>query len=92
MRIRRLVVLHTFATLFSAFAVLASSNPVPFIDQTLAPGSAAPGGAAFTLTVNGAGFVAGSTVLWNGSARTGSSSRAGLSGSRGSPSIIEKEL
>jgi hypothetical protein len=70
MRIRRLVVLHTFATLFSAFAVLASNNPVPFIDQPLVPSAAAPGGSAFTLTVNGAGFVAGSTVLWNGSART----------------------
>jgi hypothetical protein len=70
MRIRRLVVLHTFAALFSAFAVLASNNPVPFIDQPLVPSAAAPGGSAFTLTVNGAGFVAGSTVLWNGSART----------------------
>ncbi len=70
MRIRRLVVLHTFATLFCAFAVFASSNPVPFIDQPLVPSAAAPGGAAFTLTVNGAGFVAGSTVLWNGDART----------------------
>ena len=35
----------------------------------LDPGSAAPGGPAFTLTVTGSGFVAGSVVNWNGSPR-----------------------
>lgn len=45
------------------------TNPTPSIN-TLAPSSAAAGGAAFTLTVNGADFVAGSIVRWNGHDRT----------------------
>jgi predicted outer membrane repeat protein len=44
-------------------------NPVPSID-TLAPASAPAGGAAFTLTVNGSNFIAGSKVRWNGADRT----------------------
>ncbi len=44
------------------------NNPTPAI-TTLSPNSATAGGAAFTLTVNGSGFVSGSTVQWNGSAR-----------------------
>ncbi|HKN70900.1 MAG TPA: FG-GAP-like repeat-containing protein [Terriglobales bacterium] len=44
-------------------------NPVPFINQPLSPDAAAPGGAAFSLAVNGTGFVSGSVVEWNGSAR-----------------------
>ena len=48
----------------------AGSTPVPLINQPLVPTSAAPGGAQFTLTVNGTGFVSGATVNWNGSART----------------------
>lgn len=44
-------------------------NPVPLINQPLVPDTAAPGGAAFTMTVNGTGFVSGSVVNWNGSAR-----------------------
>jgi predicted outer membrane repeat protein len=43
-------------------------NPVPSID-TLAPASAPAGGAAFTLTINGANFIAGSQALWNGASR-----------------------
>jgi hypothetical protein len=31
--------------------------PVPLINQPLVPDATAPGGAAFTLTVNGTGFV-----------------------------------
>src|SRR5579863_6215035 len=47
---------------------VAVSNPVPYIDS-LSPLSAAPGGAQFTLTVNGTGFESGiSTVEWNGTA------------------------
>jgi hypothetical protein len=46
-----------------------AQNPVPFIDQPLVPDATAPGGAGFTLTVNGAGFVATSIVNWNGSPR-----------------------
>ena len=37
---------------------------------SLSPSSAAAGGGAFTLTVNGTGFVNGATVQWNGQART----------------------
>jgi hypothetical protein len=50
-----------------ALAVLAplalANNPTPFIDST-APVAAQPGGAAFTLTVYGAGFRVGSVVNW----------------------------
>ncbi|HEX8815420.1 MAG TPA: choice-of-anchor D domain-containing protein [Terriglobales bacterium] len=46
------------------------SAPVPFIDQPLVPGVVQPGSAAFTLTINGAGFTSGSEVFWNGSIRT----------------------
>ncbi len=53
----------------SATATFTINNPTPGI-TTLNPNSATTGGAAFTLTVNGSGFVNGSTVRWNGSART----------------------
>ena len=46
-----------------------AQNPVPFVDQPLLPDATAPGGGAFTLTVNGAGFVPASVVKWNGSPR-----------------------
>jgi hypothetical protein len=45
------------------------NNPVP-TTTSLSPASATAGGPAFTLTVNGTGFVAGSRVRWNGSNRT----------------------
>src|SRR5208282_5667077 len=45
-------------------------NPVPIVFQPLVPSTAAPGGAGFTLTVNGAGFVPGAAINWNGSPRT----------------------
>jgi hypothetical protein len=45
------------------------NNPVPTISG-LSPSSQTRGGAAFTLTVNGSGFVAGSVVRWNGLNRT----------------------
>ncbi|MBE3120190.1 MAG: hypothetical protein IMZ50_15735, partial [Candidatus Atribacteria bacterium] len=45
------------------------NNPVPSI-TTLDPTSATAGGAAFTLTVNGANFVNGAIVRWNGTDRT----------------------
>ena len=47
----------------------AASAAVPTL-TSLAPNSAAVGGPAFTLTVNGDGFVSGSVVRWNGTART----------------------
>ena len=47
-----------------------SPNPVPLINNPLSPTSVAPGGPAFTLTVNGTGFVSVSVVKWNGSSLT----------------------
>lgn len=44
-------------------------NPVPVL-TSLSPNSVAAGSAAFTLSVNGSGFVSGSVVNWNGSSRT----------------------
>jgi phospholipase C len=41
-------------------------NALPQVNQPLVPGSAVPGSAGFTLTVNGTGFVSGSVVDWNG--------------------------
>ena len=46
-----------------------SSNPAP-VASGISPGFADAGGAAFTLTVNGSGFVASSTVYWGTSALT----------------------
>ena len=43
-------------------------NPVPFLSLPLVPDAVAPGGAGFTLTVNGAGFFSGATVNFNGAA------------------------
>ena len=62
------------ATLFGAVllglvsAVSYAQAPVPFINLPLVPDATAPGGAQFTLTVNGTGFVSNSVVNWNGSA------------------------
>ncbi len=47
----------------------ASENPVPAI-TTLQPSSATAGSGAFTLTVNGSGFISSSVVDFNGNART----------------------
>jgi FG-GAP-like repeat/Abnormal spindle-like microcephaly-assoc'd, ASPM-SPD-2-Hydin len=60
-----------FVCLFVLFAittVLAQTNPVPLVNQPLVPTTAAPGGPAFILTVNGTGFVSGAVVNWNGNA------------------------
>jgi len=46
-----------------------TSNPVPAL-TSLSPASATADSAAFTLTVNGTGFISASQVQWNGSART----------------------
>jgi len=53
----------------SNMAVLNINNPAPAL-TLLTPSSAVEGGAAFTLTVDGSGFIASSTVQWNGSNRT----------------------
>jgi subtilisin family serine protease len=45
-----------------------SNNPVPSIGS-LSPSTAAVGSAAFTLSVNGSGFVNTSTIRWNGAVR-----------------------
>jgi hypothetical protein len=63
--IRRL----TFLAIFISATMFAESKPSPFINVPLVPESATPGGAAFTLTVNGTSFVSGATVEWNGSPR-----------------------
>ena len=46
-----------------------SNNPVPVL-SSITPNTAAAGGASFTLTVNGTGFINGSTINWNGAAYT----------------------
>jgi hypothetical protein len=53
----------------SATMTFTTNNPAPAI-SSLSPTSATAGGAAFTLTVTGNNFVSGSSVRWNGSART----------------------
>ena len=57
---------NSTATKVSVNAV--TPNPVPAL-STLSPNSAAHGGAAFTLTVNGTNLVSGCLVEWNGAAR-----------------------
>ena len=52
-----------------AFPAFAQNNPVPLINQPLVPDAVQTGGPAFTLTVNGTGFVATSVVNWNSSPR-----------------------
>ena len=49
------------------FTISSASTPTL---TTLSPSSAAAGGPAFTLTVNGSNFVNGSVVSWNGANRT----------------------
>lgn len=45
-----------------------AANPVPFVSEPLVPTAVVPGSGAFRLTVNGANFVNGATVDWNGQA------------------------
>ena len=53
----------------SIFTINQAPNPMPNI-VALAPATASANSGAFTVTVNGTGFVSGSQVMWNGSART----------------------
>src|SRR5450631_1320452 len=69
-RAARVFVLVVLSGCLTSVFGLGSSNPAPFVSQPLVPVSIAPGGPGFTLTVNGLGFVSGSTVNWNGSTRT----------------------
>ena len=50
--------------------VQVGSGPAAPTLTSLSPSSAAAGGPAFTLTVNGSNFVSGSVVRWNGADRT----------------------
>lgn len=57
-------------TIVISTVALAKQNPVPLLNQPLAPGFSAPGRGDFTLTVRGAGFARNATVEWNGSPRS----------------------
>lgn len=61
-----LCMLVASAVLLAGPAAAQSPNPIPLINQPPVPEAALPGGAEFTLTVNGTGFVSGATVDWNG--------------------------
>jgi FG-GAP-like repeat/FG-GAP repeat len=51
----------------AVFAVsVRAANPAPLVYEPLQPASVAPGGAGFTLTVQGTQFVSGAVVQWNG--------------------------
>jgi hypothetical protein len=67
--LRRLPVISAAFLVMACCPAFAANNPVPFIDLPIVPTATVPGGAGFTLTVNGAGFVSGSVVNWNGSPR-----------------------
>jgi FG-GAP-like repeat/Abnormal spindle-like microcephaly-assoc'd, ASPM-SPD-2-Hydin/Protein of unknown function (DUF1573) len=65
----KVLIVSLVILLWSVIPVLAQNSPVAHIDLPLVPASVKPGSSAFTLTVNGSGFVSGSTVYWDGSAR-----------------------
>jgi hypothetical protein len=69
-RCRVVAIFLACALLCAAVQAAGQTNPVPFVSDPLVPSSAVPGGAGFTLTVNGTGFVSGSVVNWNGATRT----------------------
>jgi FG-GAP-like repeat len=58
--------------LFQAIPLRGQANlsRIPLIQNPLVPTSATAGGAQFTLTVNGTGFVSGAVANWNGHPRT----------------------
>ena len=64
-----------------------SRNPVPVL-TTLSPAAAVAGGAGFTLTATGSGFVAGSTVHWNGVPRA----TAFVTGTQVTASILDSDI
>jgi hypothetical protein len=53
----------------ATIGVAVAQNPTPLINQPLVPDAVKPGGAGFSLAVNGTGFAIGAIVNWNGSAR-----------------------
>jgi len=56
--------------LLLAVNLLAQVNPIPTISGPVSPQTVTPGSNSFTLTVQGAGFVSGAVVNWNGAARS----------------------
>lgn len=56
-------------TLACGYSSKTTPGTMPAISQ-LSPDSAAAGGAAFTLTVNGSNFASAAVVNWNGTAQT----------------------
>jgi large repetitive protein len=60
---------YATATASVTLTVNVPLNPVPFLGN-MTPAIADAGGAAFTITVNGSGFLANSTVYWGASALT----------------------
>jgi hypothetical protein len=62
------VVRCLFLLTISAITAWGQTNATPLINLPLVPDAVAPGSSGFTLTVNGTGFVSGSTINWNGSA------------------------
>lgn len=69
MRTWALVCMFTMSLAVFCFPLAAQTNPVPYVNNPLVPEATLPGGPQFTLTVNGAGFVDGAVVKWNGSPR-----------------------
>lgn len=66
-RIRRLN-RATFSCERTGSITIVGANPIPQV-SSLSPSSALQGGGAFTLAVDGTGFVSGAEVRWNGAAR-----------------------
>jgi Domain of unknown function (DUF1929)/Kelch motif len=66
---RQVTVVNPDGGASSALTFTITSAPAATL-TSLSPSSAMAGGQAFTLTVNGTGFVSGATVLWNGASRT----------------------
>jgi Bacterial Ig-like domain (group 3)/FG-GAP-like repeat len=77
-----------FLGLLALCAMAWAQNAVPLINNPLVPDAVAPGGGAFTLTVSGTGFVAASTVNWNGSPRA----TTFVSGSRLRATILASDV
>jgi hypothetical protein len=80
-----------FTLIFASFCspvAAQNNNPVPFLNNPTVPAAIVPGGPAFTLAVNGAGFVNGATILWNGSARV----TTFVSGSQLTASILALDI
>ncbi|OGZ64607.1 MAG: hypothetical protein A2730_02850, partial [Candidatus Staskawiczbacteria bacterium RIFCSPHIGHO2_01_FULL_39_25] len=64
-----LIFVISFGILAFAGITIVNANPIPTIGS-ISPGSKPAGSPAFTLTVNGTGFVNGSIVRWSNSNRT----------------------